>query len=87
MDIGYRIFKRHWKNGYATEAAKVCLEFGFNTLELDEIIGRSAKGNSASIHVLEKLKLKFFKFDACNGLENASIYKITRDQFIKDHYS
>lgn len=66
-DVGYRLLRRFWNQGYATEAAKACIEYGFCQLHLSRIIGRTHKNNLASIRVLEKLGLSFEKFYEENG--------------------
>jgi RimJ/RimL family protein N-acetyltransferase len=58
-DLGFRFFKQHWNNGYATEAGKACIEYAFNTLKLPNLVGRVMKGNKASIRVLEKCGMTF----------------------------
>lgn len=76
-DIGFRFFEKHWNNGFATESAKACLEYGFQTLLLKSIIGRAMAENTASIKVLEKLGLVFekeFDFENQKGL----MYRINR---------
>jgi ribosomal-protein-alanine N-acetyltransferase len=78
VDIGFRFFKKVWSLGYATESAQACLDYGFNTLMLDEIIGRAARENTASIRVLEKLKMTFWKEGASHGMGNTVYYRITR---------
>ncbi len=59
VDLGFRFFKKHWGKGYATEAAKGCIHFGFNHLGLTKIFGRAMKDNKASLRVLEKSGLIF----------------------------
>ena len=76
VDIGFRFFRKYWGKGYATESAKACLEYGFEELEIKEIIGRVAKDNIASIRVLEKLKMEYWKEDLCNNLD-AIYYRIS----------
>jgi RimJ/RimL family protein N-acetyltransferase len=63
VDIGYRIFKRFWNQGYTTEAAKACLKFGFEVKQLKSIIGRSNASNLASIKVFDKLGMTFERDD------------------------
>jgi ribosomal-protein-alanine N-acetyltransferase len=53
IDLGYRFMKKFWGKGYATEAAFACIQYGFNRLNLQQIIGRALPGNVASIKVLE----------------------------------
>ncbi|WP_293789385.1 GNAT family N-acetyltransferase [uncultured Pedobacter sp.] len=57
-DLGYRFSKRFWGKGYATETAKAARDYGFNELNLNEIIGIADINNLGSIHVLEKVGLK-----------------------------
>lgn len=59
VDIGYRLFRRHWNKGYATEEAEACLLKGFTDFGLTEIIGRARRENAASIRVLGKLGMTF----------------------------
>lgn len=78
VDIGFRFFKKYWGKGYATEAAQACLEYGFNQKHVDEIIGRTSEENKASIRILEKIGLKYWKHDSCEGIENSIYYKIQK---------
>jgi len=43
VEIGWRLAKDHWGNGYATEAADAALDDGFERLRLDEIVSRSQR--------------------------------------------
>lgn len=70
-DIGFRFFKKYWNRGYATEAAKACIDLGFNHYNLTTIVGRARKENISSIRVLEKIGLTYlrdFDFDGNNGV-------------------
>ena len=54
-EIDYSLFPDYWKNGYATEAVRRILEFGFKDLKLHRIEAGVATENAASIKVLEKV--------------------------------
>lgn len=60
-DIGYRFFRKHWGKGYGTESAKACLNYGFEKLGLNKIVGRAMKKNIGSIRIFEKLEMTFSK--------------------------
>ncbi|MCW3167145.1 GNAT family N-acetyltransferase [Chryseobacterium sp. 09-1422] len=69
-DIGFRFFEHFWNQGFVTESAKVCIDYGFNELNIKTIIGRAMKENIASIKVLEKIGLQYerdFDFDGHDG--------------------
>lgn len=61
VDLGYRLMKKHWGKGLATEAGKACLKLGFETLRLNRIMAMVFTENKASINVLEKLGFSFEK--------------------------
>lgn len=81
VDIGFRFFQNEWGKGYATESALACLNYGFKHLNMDEIIGRASFENKASIRVLEKLGMTFWKTDDCKGIENSVYYKLTKTHY------
>lgn len=53
-EVGYRLKKKHWGKGYATEGTKFLINYGFEKLNLPKIIGLTDLGNKASQHVLQK---------------------------------
>ncbi|NOU60947.1 GNAT family N-acetyltransferase [Marinifilum caeruleilacunae] len=79
IDLGFRVFRTHWNKGYASEAAKACIDYGFNKLGFDEIIGRVVAENTASVKVLEKMGMQYWKNDICHGFENARYYRISKE--------
>ena len=83
VDIGWRLNKKYWHNGLATEGAKKCLNYGFNVIELKNIISTSPIINTKSIRVMEKIgmaKLTEFKHPRLKSnkrLEDCICYEIT----------
>jgi ribosomal-protein-alanine N-acetyltransferase len=57
-DLGYVLDKAHWGRGYATEAGRALLVFGFERLGLHRIWARCDARNAASARVLEKLGME-----------------------------
>lgn len=55
VEIGWRLAHRHWGKGYASEAARGCLDFGFNALGLPEIVSFAVVANVRSRRVMERL--------------------------------
>ena len=53
-DIGYELAPRLWGQGYATEAARAMVDFGFRELGLHRISSWCIADNAASARVLEK---------------------------------
>jgi len=57
-DIGYEIAPKHWRHGYATEAAAVLMEHGFNEMGLHRISSSCIAENGASARIPQKLGLR-----------------------------
>jgi ribosomal-protein-alanine N-acetyltransferase len=55
VEVGWRLAKEHWGHGYASEAARVAVQFGFAGLELDEICSWTATVNLPSRAVMERI--------------------------------
>ena len=53
-EVWYKIHSDYWRKGFATEALKAILDFGFDTLKLHRIEAGCAVENIGSIKVLEK---------------------------------
>ncbi len=78
VDIGYRIFKRYWNQGFTTEAAKECLKYGFEEKQLKSIISRANASNFGSIRVFDKIGMTFEKDDHLDG-NPWKLYRITME--------
>jgi RimJ/RimL family protein N-acetyltransferase len=57
VEVGWRLAREHWGNGYATEGARASLRCGFEDLELRQIISIIHPENAASIRVAERLDM------------------------------
>jgi RimJ/RimL family protein N-acetyltransferase len=54
IEVGYRLLPQAWGQGFATEGARALVDYGFDDLDLDRIIGVTHPGNRASQRVLMK---------------------------------
>lgn len=55
VEIGWRLARDAWGNGYATEAARATLRFGFDVLALPEIMAVTTSGNQRSRAVMRRI--------------------------------
>jgi ribosomal-protein-alanine N-acetyltransferase len=58
-EVVYHLAKAHWGKGYATELARAALRFGFEDRGFERIVAITKPPNKASIHVMEKLGMRF----------------------------
>jgi RimJ/RimL family protein N-acetyltransferase len=58
-DVGFAFLPQYWSKGYAFESASAVLAYARNTLGLKRVLGITTPENHGSIHVLEKIGLKF----------------------------
>ena len=80
VDLGFRLFRRYWARGIATEAARAALQAGFEQFQLGEITGRAMRENLPSITVLQKLGMRFRELAEEKELFWL-IYAITREEY------
>jgi RimJ/RimL family protein N-acetyltransferase len=78
IDLGYRFMKPFWGKGFATEAARYSLDYGFQNLHLHTVYGSAHLENLASLRVLEKAGMTFFKKEILGGV-SVKTYRITSD--------
>jgi RimJ/RimL family protein N-acetyltransferase len=55
VEVGWRLAKEHWGNGYAPEAALEVMRDGFVRIGLNEIVSMTATTNKKSMRVMEKI--------------------------------
>lgn len=88
IEIGWRLARQHWGQGYATEAAKACLAITFNTLHLTEVYSFTSLPNLKSRTVMERIGMintnRNFEHPMVpleNPLREHCLYVITRDRW------
>jgi RimJ/RimL family protein N-acetyltransferase len=59
VEIGWRFLPDAWGAGYATEAARAALDYGFEMLKLPEIIAFTARTNLASQAVMRRIGMVY----------------------------
>ena len=57
VEIGWRLARASWGQGFATEAGRECLRFAFETLALPEVVSFTVPANQRSRAVMERLGL------------------------------
>lgn len=60
-EIGWFIDRTYWGQGLATEGALAAVEFAFEKLEIERLIGIYNPENLASRRVMEKIGMTFWK--------------------------
>jgi RimJ/RimL family protein N-acetyltransferase len=60
-DYGYRLNEKFWNKGYATEASKAWLDYGFNQMNIQIMNAYTHAQNAASNHILQKVGFHFIE--------------------------
>jgi ribosomal-protein-alanine N-acetyltransferase len=78
VEVGWRLARQYWGQGFATEAARAALEFGFETADLSEIVALTVPGNTRSRAVMSRLGMTR---DACDDFDHPLVpagHRLTR---------
>jgi RimJ/RimL family protein N-acetyltransferase len=89
VEVGWRLAKEAWGNGYATEAARAALACGFGPAGLDEIVSFTATTNLPSQRVMQRIGMTHDEADDFNHprlpdghrLQRHVFYRISRAQW------
>jgi len=77
-EFGYVLSKNLWGKGYATEIALGQIKWAFDKLGLNQVYALIHKENSASVAVLEKLKLSQMQSVTIEGEGELLVFKATK---------
>jgi [ribosomal protein S5]-alanine N-acetyltransferase len=59
VEIGWRYKKEFWGKGYAAEAARACLTYGFETLQLEKIVSFTSPLNINSEKLMKRIGMNY----------------------------
>jgi ribosomal-protein-alanine N-acetyltransferase len=90
VEIGWRLAFAYWGQGYATEAARLALGYGFATLGLPEIVSFTSVTNRRSRAVMERLGMRHDpaddfehpKLPEHHPLRPHVLYRLDRDAYL-----
>jgi len=89
VEVAWRLNRKYWARGYATEAALAAVADGFDRIGLAEIVAMTAVGNFPSRRVMDRLGMaQDMEFDhptypAGHPLQRHVLYRLNRDVFIR----
>lgn len=92
VEVGWRLARAHWGKGYATEAARAALDFGFRVLDLHEIVAFAVPGNARSRAVMARLGMSRAEADdfdhpgvsAGHPLRRHVLYRLSREDWLAE---
>jgi ribosomal-protein-alanine N-acetyltransferase len=79
VEVGWRLTPSAWGHGYATEAGRAALEFGFDQPELGEIVSFTSTTNVRSQRVMQRLGMTH---DAADDFDHP---RLVRDDRLRRH--
>lgn len=92
VEIGWRLARRHWGKGYASEAARAWLRHGFEALRLAEIVSFAVHDNHRSTAVMQRIGMsrdpsRDFDHpgvpDAFRHLQRHVVYALKAEQWLR----
>ena len=87
-EIGWTLAEAYWGNGYAAEAARAVLAFGFGSLDLPVIYSQTSASNIASTRLMERLGLErmsaldYVDPDYPAADNPTTVYRMSREEWV-----
>lgn len=88
IDIGWRLGRKHWGYGYATEAAIVAMKIGFDSLGFENLVSFTSECNLPSIKVMKKIGMnddgvgfEHPRIDVASRLRKHVVYRLNRTKW------
>jgi len=87
-DLGYRVLRRHWRRGFASEASRVLLQHAFDTVGQSRVIAQTMAVNAGSRGVMEAVGMRYVRTyhplfdDPLRGTDQGEVeYEMTREMW------
>jgi RimJ/RimL family protein N-acetyltransferase len=84
INLGYRLARRYWGRGLATESARASVAYAFETRKFESVVVMIEPEHIASLRVAEKAGFRNFQQVAFHE-KPVRLYRITRDQWSETH--
>lgn len=87
-DLGYRLVRRHWRRGLASEASRALLRHAFDTVGQSRVIAQTMAVNAGSRGVMERIGMRYVRTyfphwdDPLPGADQGEVeYEMTREMW------
>lgn len=87
VEVGWRLGRTHWGNGFATEGGRASLVYAFEVVEVPEVVSFTATTNAASWRVMERLgmtrvgQFEHPRVPVGHPIRTHLLYRITAEEF------
>jgi ribosomal-protein-alanine N-acetyltransferase len=81
LEVAYHLGRDHWGNGYAPEAARACIRYGFEALKMPKLMSLIRPENLQSRRVAEKNGLRIERQTIRVGLVH-DVWTVTREEWL-----
>jgi RimJ/RimL family protein N-acetyltransferase len=93
VEVGWRLARPFWGQGFALEAARAALQFGFEEIHLMEVVAHASVRNDRSRRVMAKLGMSHDgaedfdrpRIPEGDPLRLQVLYRLTRDAWLSQH--
>ncbi|MDR6235143.1 GNAT family N-acetyltransferase [Pseudomonas oryzihabitans] len=91
VEIGWRLDRPFWGQGYATRGARLALAYGFDTLGLEEVVAFTATANQPSVAVMARLSMtdagtfEHPRLPPSHPLQPLRLFRLSRARWLSSH--
>ena len=87
-ELGYRLRRQHWSQGFATEGSRLLIDLAFTELDAERVCANTMTVNERSRRVMEKCGLRYartYHLDWDEPIEGAELgdveYELVREDY------